>query len=76
MRLDRTPGWWAIKEEVIFDNEEAMRELYHVIGLRLREISKKLGGRPRDPLKERCPCEAMTLARAKTLGHKCEAGKP
>jgi hypothetical protein len=30
----------------------------------------KLGGRP--PVKQRCPCGAMSAKRAKARGHKCQ----
>lgn len=34
-----------------------------------------MGAAGRDPLKPRCPCGEMTLARAKARRHKCEPPK-
>jgi hypothetical protein len=71
LRIERTRGFWVTKGELIFGDDEAMRELYSALGGRLREISGKLGGAPRHEGKERCPCGEMTLKRAEARRHQC-----
>lgn len=66
-------GFWATKHEFIFEDDNALREMYGLVGTLLREATGKLGGRPRDPKKERCPCGAMTAKRAAARGHVCLA---
>lgn len=71
LRIERTRGLWVTKEEIFFEDDEAMRELFSTIGGRLREISGKLGGAPKHEGKERCPCGEMTLKRAQARKHQC-----
>jgi hypothetical protein len=68
-------GFWATREEYVFADEHSLCEMYGLLGAKLREISGRLGGRPRDKNKQRCPCNEMTLARAIARHHQCSTAK-